>query len=81
MIDNQADTSTLLEFALDAIWQAGRITLGYFQRPIEEERKADNTKEINEAIDDISKLIEGSKKKIKSDEESATRILGAAFVF
>ncbi len=43
MINDQADTSTLLEFALDAIWQAGRITLGYFQRPIEEERKADNT--------------------------------------
>ena len=43
MINDQVDTSTLLEFALDAVWQAGRITLGYFQRPIEEERKADNT--------------------------------------
>ncbi len=43
MTENQVDPRTLLEFALDAVWQAGRITLGYFQRPIEEERKADNT--------------------------------------
>jgi histidinol phosphatase-like enzyme (inositol monophosphatase family) len=37
------DEKTLLDFALDAAWQAGRITLGYFQRPVESERKADNT--------------------------------------
>jgi histidinol phosphatase-like enzyme (inositol monophosphatase family) len=43
MIPEQLDLNTLLDFALDAVWQAGRITLGYFQRPIEEERKADNT--------------------------------------
>lgn len=34
---------TLLEFALDAAWQAGRVTLGYFQSGITAERKADNT--------------------------------------
>ncbi len=32
-----------LDFALDATWQAGRITLGYFQTGITVERKADNT--------------------------------------
>lgn len=34
---------TLLEFALDAAWQAGRITLGYFQASPGVERKADNS--------------------------------------
>ncbi len=34
---------SLLEFALDAAWQAGRITLGYFQAGVAAERKADNT--------------------------------------
>jgi histidinol-phosphatase len=34
---------TLLEFALDAAWQAGRITLGHFQTGLTAERKADNT--------------------------------------
>lgn len=33
----------LLEFALDAAWQAGRITLGYYQAHPDVERKADNT--------------------------------------
>lgn len=33
----------VLEFALDAAWQAGRITLGYFQTGVDSERKADNT--------------------------------------
>jgi histidinol phosphatase-like enzyme (inositol monophosphatase family) len=32
-----------LEFALDAAWQAGRITLGYFQADMTTEFKADNT--------------------------------------
>lgn len=35
--------STYLEFALDAAWQAGRITLGYFQTGLSAERKADNS--------------------------------------
>jgi histidinol-phosphatase len=34
---------TLLEFALDAVWQAGRLTLGYFQAGVTVDRKADNT--------------------------------------
>jgi histidinol-phosphatase len=34
---------TLLEFALDAAWQAGRITLGYFQTNVQVERKADSS--------------------------------------
>jgi histidinol-phosphatase len=34
---------TLLQFALDAAWQAGRITLGYFQTQLTVERKADNS--------------------------------------
>lgn len=33
----------LLAFALDAAWQAGRITLGYFQTNLAAERKADNS--------------------------------------
>jgi histidinol phosphatase-like enzyme (inositol monophosphatase family) len=33
----------LLDFALDATWQAGRITLGYFQNGVAVERKSDNT--------------------------------------
>lgn len=32
-----------LEFALDAVWQAGRITLGYFQTAVAIEKKTDNT--------------------------------------
>ena len=43
MTKNQPDTNTLLEFALDAAWQAGRITLGHFQTELQAERKADNT--------------------------------------
>ncbi|MFN8452550.1 MAG: hypothetical protein U0521_29075 [Anaerolineae bacterium] len=33
----------MLDFALDATWQAGRITLGYFQTGVAVERKSDNT--------------------------------------
>lgn len=33
----------MLEFALDAAWQAGRITLGYFQSGVAVERKADTS--------------------------------------
>ncbi len=36
-------TRTLLEFALDAAWQAGRITLGYYQTNMAADRKADNS--------------------------------------
>lgn len=36
-------TSVLLDFALDAAWQAGRITLGYYQTNLDADRKADNT--------------------------------------
>lgn len=35
--------ATLLEFALNAAWQAGRITLGYFQSGVDVERKGDNS--------------------------------------
>lgn len=37
------DPQTLLDFALDCAWQAGRITLGYFQNNVAVERKADNS--------------------------------------
>lgn len=36
-------TRSLLEFAIDAAWQAGRLTLGYFQTGISVDRKSDNT--------------------------------------
>jgi histidinol-phosphatase len=35
--------SDLLDFALDAAWQAGRITLGYFQSGVAVERKGDDS--------------------------------------
>ncbi|MEM7332824.1 MAG: inositol monophosphatase family protein [Chloroflexota bacterium] len=37
------DKNALLNFALDAVWQAGRITLGHFQTAVSVETKADNT--------------------------------------
>ena len=40
---NPPSPQALLEFALDAVWQAGRITLGYFQAGVAVDRKADNT--------------------------------------
>lgn len=40
---DSTSTDSLLQFALDAVWQAGRITLGYFQTQISTERKSDNT--------------------------------------
>jgi histidinol phosphatase-like enzyme (inositol monophosphatase family) len=40
---NTPSTRSLLEFAVNAAWQAGRLTLGYFQTGIAAERKADNT--------------------------------------
>ncbi|MFQ5421904.1 MAG: inositol monophosphatase family protein, partial [Anaerolineae bacterium] len=36
-------TSAYLQFALDAAWQAGRITLGHFQTGVHADRKGDNT--------------------------------------
>lgn len=35
--------SAYLDFALNAIWEAGRITLGYFQTSLQVERKADDS--------------------------------------
>ena len=35
--------NAFLEFALEAIWQAGQLTLGYFQTGVGVERKADNS--------------------------------------
>ncbi len=40
---NKPSAQDLLQFALDAAWQAGRITLGYFQTGVRANRKADNT--------------------------------------
>ena len=40
---NAADLRIMLEFALDATWQAGRITLAHFQTGVAVERKGDNT--------------------------------------
>jgi histidinol-phosphatase len=34
---------SVLEFALDAAWQAGRISLAYFQNGVQAERKADDS--------------------------------------
>lgn len=42
MIPNDA-VDELLAFALDAVWQAGRVTLAHFQTGLAAERKADNT--------------------------------------
>lgn len=38
-----AQMSAFLDFALDAAWQAGRITLGYFQNGVIAERKGDDS--------------------------------------
>jgi histidinol phosphatase-like enzyme (inositol monophosphatase family) len=38
-----ASVKDILEFALDAAWQAGQITLGHFQTGVSAERKADNS--------------------------------------
>jgi histidinol phosphatase-like enzyme (inositol monophosphatase family) len=43
MNDQHPDPQVLLEFAQEAAWQAGRLTLGYFQTDVPSERKADNT--------------------------------------
>ncbi len=43
MNEAQPDPRHLLEFALEATWRAGRVTLGYFQTEVPTERKADNT--------------------------------------
>ena len=39
----QPTNQDLLQFALDAAWQAGRITLGHFQTDVRADRKVDNT--------------------------------------
>ncbi len=38
-----SEVSSLLDFALDAAWQAGRVTLGHYQAGVAVQRKADNT--------------------------------------
>lgn len=43
MAQSDPSLETLLDFALDAAWQAGRVTLGYFQTGLAAERKADNS--------------------------------------
>ncbi len=43
MSNQNPDPQVLLEFALESVWQAGRLTLGYFQTAVPAERKADNT--------------------------------------
>jgi histidinol phosphatase-like enzyme (inositol monophosphatase family) len=40
---NNSELRSTLDFALDATWQAGRITLSYFQTGVVAERKGDNT--------------------------------------
>lgn len=40
---SESTLETYLEFALEAVWEAGRITLGYFQTGLDVEQKADNT--------------------------------------
>lgn len=39
----ELNTTELLDFAIDAVWQAGRLTLGYFQTAVAVQKKADNT--------------------------------------
>jgi histidinol-phosphatase len=51
----------LLDFALDAAWQAGRITLGYFQTGVAVERKTDDspvTRADRESEQRIRELIQ-----------------------
>jgi histidinol phosphatase-like enzyme (inositol monophosphatase family) len=43
MTEQNPAIDDLLAFALDAAWQAGRVTLGYFQTRLAAERKADNS--------------------------------------
>ncbi len=43
MPDAAPTPAALLAFALDAAWQAGRITLGHYQTGLAAERKADNS--------------------------------------
>jgi histidinol-phosphatase len=42
-MNHEPSPQTLIDFALDAAWQAGRITLGHFQNQVSAERKSDNT--------------------------------------
>lgn len=43
MSSHSATLDALLDFAIDAAWQAGRVTLAHFQTGLAAERKADNT--------------------------------------
>lgn len=53
----------LLDFALEAAWQAGRVTLGYFQTGLRYERKDDNspvTQADREAEQKLRQMIEAA---------------------
>ena len=43
MSNKTLDPQLLLEFALEAAWKAGRVTLGHYQTGVPEERKSDNS--------------------------------------
>src|SRR5260221_2573512 len=43
MINSRPPVQSFLDFALDAAWQAGRITLGYFQTRLAVEHKSDHS--------------------------------------
>ena len=57
---SEPSLDSLLQFALDAAWQAGRISLGYFQTALDVERKSDAspvTRADREAEQRIRSLI------------------------
>lgn len=43
MIQSEPTLEALLEFALDAVWRAGRVTLAHFQTGLKPEHKSDNS--------------------------------------
>lgn len=58
---NEPTLQSLLDFALDAAWQSGRVTLGYFQTGVAVERKGDLspvTRADREAEQTIRALVE-----------------------
>lgn len=68
------ETDELLHFALEATWQAGRITLGYFQTGIKAEKKADNT-----PLTIADKLAEQKLRELISSRFPEHAILGEEF--
>lgn len=57
MIDSK-QLQSYLEFALDAVWQAGRLTLRYYQTGVGVERKNDNSP-VTEADKQAEQLLRG----------------------